>query len=32
MHCLSFDKIEHKQIDVERDRRQRVEVFVTSHY
>ena len=32
MYCLSFDKIEHKQIDVERDRRQQVEVFLTSYY
>ena len=32
MHCLSFDKIELKETEVERDRRQQVEVFVTRHY
>ena len=32
MYCLRFDKIELKQIDVERDRRQRVKVHVTSYY
>ena len=32
MYFLRFDKIELKQIDVERDRRQRVKVLVTSYY
>ena len=32
MYCLSFGKIELKETDVERDRRQRVEVLVTPHY
>ena len=32
MYFLRFDKIELKQIDVERDRRQRVKVLLTSYY
>ena len=32
MYCQSFDKIELKETDVERDRRQRVEVLITPQY
>ena len=32
MYCLSFDKIELKEIYGKRDKRQRVEVLVTPHY
>ena len=32
MYCQSFDKIELKETDDERDRRQRVEVLITPQY
>ena len=32
IYRLRFDKIELKETDVERDRKQRVEVYVTPHY
>ena len=32
MYCLSFDKIEFKETDLERDKRQQTDVFVTPQY